>query len=122
MVKVWSRERESNPRPSDYKSGALPTALPRQRCQGHLVGLAGFEPTTFRSRSGRAAKLRYSPLPERASPVRHDMHAMFITAQPLVVVLNAWTVELRAARTHTGVSLVNREQAAVTVISRGCGR
>ncbi len=31
-------------------------------CHGFLVvGLAGFEPTTFRSQSGRATNLRYSP-------------------------------------------------------------
>ena len=27
-----------------------------------LVGVAGFEPTTFRSQSGRATKLRYTPI------------------------------------------------------------
>lgn len=27
-----------------------------------MVGIAGFEPTTFRSRSGRAPKLRHIPL------------------------------------------------------------
>ncbi len=26
-----------------------------------LVGVAGFEPTTFRSQSGRATKLRHTP-------------------------------------------------------------
>jgi hypothetical protein len=31
----------------------------------HVVGVAGFEPTTFRSQSGRATKLRHTP------PVRH---------------------------------------------------
>ncbi len=27
-----------------------------------MVGVAGFEPTTFRSQSGRATKLRYTPV------------------------------------------------------------
>lgn len=31
----------------------------------YVVGVAGFEPTTFRSQSGRATKLRHTP------PVRH---------------------------------------------------
>jgi hypothetical protein len=33
-----------------------------------LVGVAGFEPTAFRSQSGRATKLRYTPSPVRRSP------------------------------------------------------
>ena len=32
-----------------------------RRKPNELVGVAGFEPTTFRSQSGRATKLRYTP-------------------------------------------------------------
>ncbi len=32
---------------------------------GQTVGVAGFEPAAFRSQSGRATKLRHTPLPGR---------------------------------------------------------
>ncbi len=38
------RRKESNPRPTDYKSVALPTELHRQ-----MVGLDGIEPPTLRA-------------------------------------------------------------------------
>lgn len=52
-----------------------------------LVGVAGFEPTTFRSQSGRATKLRHTPsvrhvgyMPE--GPLVHAISAQVIPVGP----------------------------------------
>ena len=53
----WSWRWDSNPRPADYKSAALPTEL-RQHI---LVGMTGFEPAPLWSQTRCATKLRYIP-------------------------------------------------------------
>ena len=45
ITNIWCRLGDSNSRPTDYKSVALPTELNR-----HLLGrVVGVEPTTFRA-------------------------------------------------------------------------
>ena len=52
--RLWCRLRDSNPRPPDYKSGALPTVLsrPRKRCAIVIVGAHSAIVTIARSRTG----------------------------------------------------------------------
>ena len=57
IVVKWSWRWDSNPRPADYKSAALPTELR----QHNLVGMTGFEPAPLWSQTRCATKLRYIP-------------------------------------------------------------
>lgn len=53
--------RDLNSRQAACKAGALPLSYGGRYCET-LVGVPGFEPGAFRSQSGRATKLRYTPL------------------------------------------------------------
>ena len=59
--KKWSWRWDSNPRPADYKSAALPTELRQHRPTLKLVGVKGFEPPAPWSQTKCATKLRHTP-------------------------------------------------------------
>src|ERR1043165_5644264 len=50
LVESWSRRRDLNPRPTDYKSVALPTELRRPECQDE--GERGKDDHRLRQRDG----------------------------------------------------------------------
>ena len=60
----WSRERESNPRPHDYKSSALPTELSRPRNSTCSAAVSGrFHATPLSYQSVRKATVATRKLP-----------------------------------------------------------
>ena len=72
----WSWRWDSNPRPADYKSAALPTEL-RQHI---LVGMTGFEPAPLWSQTRCATKLRYIPS-LNGTRISYHFHDVFATCK-----------------------------------------
>ena len=58
MLPCWSRRRDSNPRPSDYKTDAL-TKLSYTGNNHMLAPPVGLEPTTLSFEDSRSSKLSY---------------------------------------------------------------
>ena len=56
---LWSWQLDSNQRPADYKSAALPTEL-RQHPQFGVVRETGLEPATYSLEGCRSSQLSYS--------------------------------------------------------------
>ena len=70
LIKLWCRLRDSNPRPPDYKSGALPTVLSRRF--GQLLAICDAFITEI-SGLGRCRRSSYSLRYRFANPLRYSV-------------------------------------------------
>ena len=70
----WSWQLDSNQRPADYKSAALPTELCQHRFLSALERETGLEPATYSLEGCRSSQLSYSRMVGRTGfePVKAE--------------------------------------------------